>query len=447
MAANQQETIISQLALFEKTPILLSVEDCYWEVCNTKTALDGTSNQLVFTIPSDAQAYTALNETYLYLTCQLVKADGTALGDTAQIAPVQHPATAIFQSLDIYLNDSRITPYSNNFAYINWFHGFCQTEAAKNSYLQLGLWYPDSYDSAEHFNQANPYVTGDDAKSNKGLKRRAEWFKGSKEVKLITKLYTPPHNITKHMLNRVKLDYVFTLNPKTFFIMSTMAEADFVFKINAAKLFVKRVLPSPAVQIAHEKILNTRNAQYNTKFFSAKTHNIPINSYDFIWENVFQQDILPTSLYVGVVKAGSKSGALNANPFDFRQHQLTNLICYLGSKKISNIDYTLDQADKKNQEALWQTYEAMGYLSSNSGPFNLNRDSFCTSACIVGFNLTRDGNTGAAYNNASFTSDHIRLEGKFKAGTTEALTLVCWGLVAGILEVNRMRQAIVNYKS
>lgn len=294
-----EEALPTSLILFSRPPTLLSINEFTYEQITTKTALDGDTPQLEFTVPPDKVNYTNLNDSYLYIKCKYTKADGSAIDAEPTVGCVNYLLTSLFKSIDLYINDQKVTPNEGNMAYINFLHAFSQTNAAKESYLTCGLYYEDTLTSETIANQSNPQAA---ANTNSGLKKRANFFGGSKEVQLLGKIYIPPHNTSKYYLPHLKFDYIFQMAPFEFFTMSGDAAGTYKFYITEAKLLIKRVTVSPAVQVAHEQLLQKQNCLYPCKYIESRTYNIPANSWSFIWENVFVGREMPVALLVVFVR-------------------------------------------------------------------------------------------------------------------------------------------------
>jgi len=416
-----EEIVPSSLNIFSKTPTLLSVNEYTYEQITTKTALDGSTPQLEFTVPADKVNYTDLKETYILVRCKILKADGSAMGTPSKIGVVNYPVTSMFKSVGMAINDTRVTPNESNMAYIHFLHAFTQTKSAKESYLTAGLYYEDTMTSAETMNQPNPQAAAE-ASPNEGLKTRADMFANSKTVMLIGKLYIPPHNTGKLYLPHLKFDYTFEMNPTPFFCMSNEAAGTFRFMVSDAKMLIRRVSLTPAVQLAHEQLLQMQNAVYPMKYMLTKTQNIPSNSWAYHWENVFVGSEMPSSILVAFVKNSAYRGSFKENPFHFRNMDLIDLTVYLGSKKIPNVDIKNNIGENQSLLSFWETMMSMDFFSSNSGPGGFNRNTFETAAFLLGFDLTRDGNPNAEYSNTNFNAGNLALQMNFRSATTEAYT-------------------------
>jgi len=445
-----REIVPGSLDLFSPPPTLLSINEFDLEKIQTKTTLDGTSvQQLEFTAGPDKLKYTDLNESFFMLKCKYLLANRTALGDTPTVGPVQIPLTSIFKSMDMWMNDVKVTPTESNMHYIHFLRAFTQSNLAKNTYLTLALWYEDTYEKADDplknkANQPDPQQD-DKKKKNEGLKKRADFFGGSKEVVLIGRLFIPPHNCTRYFPPNIKFDWRFELAPMNFFTMTDLAEGHYRFAITEAAILLRRVKVSPSVALAHNSLLQTRNAIFPCKYMLSRTYNIPAGYGDFNFENAFIGKEMPTAIFIMFVKSKAKNGDFKENPYLFWNVNLLTLTIRLGGKKVPAIEYKLDVDEDQTQFALWQTYLALDYIGTNSGPGNLNRNTMTNGAFIYGIDLSRDGMPNAGYPNSNFDASTLSIEGSFKFATDDTYTVMALGLFNGQIEINKYYIPLTSY--
>ena len=98
------------------------------------------------------------------------------------------------------------------------------------------------------------------------------------------------------------------------------------------------------------------------------------------------------------------------------------------------------------QLAMMQTFDALGVLHSNSGPYNLNRSTFNKGGFLYGVNCSRDGFTGANYNNSIFDASNLSIKGTFDVGTTVPYTLIVFACYnSASLEINKFLTPITTW--
>lgn len=378
------EALPTELDLFSAPHTMLGIGDFRYEKIKTTTTLSKNTNTVAFTVNEDGVNYTSLQDSFMMIKAKIVKNDGTNLDANAKVGLVQNPINSIFKAIHMKVNDVNVSPPENNMHYISFFTKFFLSDAAKKSYLTLGLWYDDDYENLTKLNQPDPYAV--EANRNGGLKKRADKFGSSREVIMIGKIFTPCHLTKRLFPPKTKFDYLFELAKKEFFLMqpaAVVADA-FDFVLQECNLYIKRVTVNPSIYLAHNQILSTKDALYPTRFMQTRTHNIPIGSFDFTFENCFQGSNMPLAIFVGFVRTNAYLGNLAENPFIFRTLNTQSLRCQIGSKTLPSIDYTMNIANNRTQQALWSTFLTLNQFDSNTGPSQFNRDNFENGAFIVG---------------------------------------------------------------
>ncbi len=406
-----EEVVPKSLDLFSVPPVLLSINDVRYEKINTKTALGENVSQLEFTANADKVHYTNLKETYFMIRCKYEKSDGSQLEAAPKIGPIQNLLTSLMKSVDFWINDQKCTPNESCLPYINFLHLFTQSQQAKDTVLTTSLWYEDTYTSINTASQPNPQATED---INHGLKKRADFFGSSEEVTLIGKIFIGPHNTDRLYLPNLKFDWKVELTPMAFFSMTTEAATAYKFRITEAAILLNRVSVNPSVALSHASLLQSHNALYPCMYSAGRTFNIAAGSYDFVFSNAFVGKKMPISVFVFFVDAQALSGSLVRNPYVFYPLNLQKLTCRLGAKQIPAVEYKLNVGTNNTQFALWETFRALDYIDSNSGPGNLNRQTFDNGLFIYGFDLSNDGVPSATnYSNSNFEATNLSFLGSF----------------------------------
>ena len=68
-------------------------------------------------IPGTGDAYLDLANTYLLIRAKVVRGDGTDLAADTQVAPVNNWLHSLFSQVDVYINDTLVTPSSNTYPF------------------------------------------------------------------------------------------------------------------------------------------------------------------------------------------------------------------------------------------------------------------------------------------------------------------------------------------
>ena len=159
----------SELELFSITPTQTAIKSSQWAEYRPITTLSDSS-PIEFVITGSGEEYVDLSESYLQVTAKILKtnggdlvqdkgSDGTAMGDDADVGPVNLWFHSLFSQVDVSLNERLVTPSMNTYAYRAYLETlFSYGPAAKGSYLTAAMWYKDT---AKHM---------EDHQLNKGFK-------------------------------------------------------------------------------------------------------------------------------------------------------------------------------------------------------------------------------------------------------------------------------------
>ena len=170
------EGVKSELDLFAVPPTQTSIEDGRWVEHQHLTSLD-SGGPIEFVIPGTGDAYLNLANTYLLIRAKVVRGVGTGLAADTPVAPVNNWLHSLFSQVDVYLNDTLVTPSSNTYpfrAYVDTVLSY--GDEAKNTQLTSQLWYKDT---AGHMDATN--VDG----GNTGLVERRRYIAESRIVEMM----------------------------------------------------------------------------------------------------------------------------------------------------------------------------------------------------------------------------------------------------------------------
>ena len=444
----ENEIIPKELDLFASEENMMAINDYHYEKVQCRTTLSDVDYPSVLdmtALPTKTH-YTSLSDSFLVLKCKFIKVDGSALPAAPPISTIQAPLHSLFRSMDMWLNNVKITPPEINMHYISWFHQFLQSQQAQQAYLQLGGWYPDTYKSMSSLNQSDPGEKGAD--KNLGLTQRSTLFGEGRECTLMGKLYCAPHRIKRLLPPNVRLDWSLGTNPYELFAMHKAGEMkdQYRFVITDASIWLKRVSVNPGAVIAHNNLLATRNMQFPVKYLESKTLDLMKSTFNFRFPNIFTGNKTPLALYAFFVETEAKQGHLQKNPYALQHCNLSEIRCSLGSKILPSIMYKLDPTTYNTEEALANTLMAMEAYGSESPPAQLNRETFTNGAFVIGFDTTRDSHPHSAqYLNSNFDANSVHLEGSFNKALDKNISLIVLGLFNGRLELNRFLEPFTTF--
>ena len=392
------------------------------------------SAPIEFAISGGGAEYLDFNNTYLHVRAKITRANGVALADNTDVAPVNYWLHTLFSQADVNLNDTLISPSENTYPYRAYIEStLSYGRDAKKSQLTSALYYRDS---SHHFDDTQ----GND---NSGLKIRRELAARSQEMDMLGRLHTDIMAQDRYLLNVVNVKIRLIPSKNAFNLMAQGANTAFVSSITHASLFVRKCKLNPVVTLAHAKALEKGTAEYPLKRVVLKTFSIPQNNLSAVQDNLFLSQ-LPTSIVIGLVDSAAFNGHYAKNPFNFRPHGLSFLSLFLEGKQIPAKPLTPDFDNKLYVRSFFNLFTGTGSVNKDDGNYLEYRD-FPGGYALYAFDLSPsllDGNQVELVKSGS-----LRLELKFKAALPEPVHVIAYAELDSLLEIDRNRQILTDFTS
>ena len=232
------EALKNELDLFAMPPTQTSIEDGRWVEHQPLTSLDW-GGPIECVIPGTGDANLDLANTYLLIRAKVVRGVGTDLAADTPVAPVNNWLHYLFSQVDVYLNDTLVTPSSNTYpfrAYVDTVLSY--GDEAKNTQLTSHLWYKDS---AGHMDATN--VDG----GNTGLVERRMYIAESRIVEMMGRLHADLFLHDRFLLNGVSIKIRLVRGKYAFSLMAGGQNPDYKVHIVDAVLFARKAVLSPTV--------------------------------------------------------------------------------------------------------------------------------------------------------------------------------------------------------
>ena len=292
------EGVKSELDLFAVSPTQTSIDDGRWVEHQPLTSLD-SGGQIEFMLPGTGDAYLDLANTYLLIRAKVVRGDGTDLAADSQVAPVNNWLHSLFSQVDVYINDTLVTPSSNTYPYRAYVETLLSYGAeAKKTQLTSQLWYKDT---AGHMD-----ATLDNG-GNAGLAERRKYTAESRVVEMMGRLHVDLFPQDRFLLNGVSVKIRLVRSKDTFSLMADGVNTDFKVQIVDAILFARKAVLSPTVQMAHIKALENGTPNYPLRPENCKVFTIPQGAMSHTYENLFL-GTLPKRLILWCVDNNAYNG-------------------------------------------------------------------------------------------------------------------------------------------
>ena len=232
------EGVKSELDLFAVPPTQTSIEEGGWIEHQPLTSLD-SGGPIEFILPGTGDAYLDLANTYLLVRAKIVNGNGTDIVADTPVAPVNNWLHYLFSQVDVYLNDTLVTPSSNTYPFRSYVETLLSYGAeAKKTQLTSQLWYKDTAGHME--------ATQENA-GNVGLVDRCRHIAESRVVDMMGRLHVDLFLQDKFLINGVDVKRRLVRSKYAFSLMAGGANPDYKVRIVEAILFARKAVLSPTV--------------------------------------------------------------------------------------------------------------------------------------------------------------------------------------------------------
>ena len=434
ISSNSSEGINSRLMLFSLPPTDTSIQNINYIEIRPTTQISA-SNPIVYEIPASGVEYKALADATHAVKFKVVKLDGTNPEDDAKVGVVNLTLQSLFKQVDVFLDGKLVSSSDNCYHYSAIFETLLNYGgAAKTTQFQSQLFYKDKgvMDSGDP-------TLGD----NSGLGSRYTYTSKGRVVSLEGKIHSGLHNISRLLLNGVRLTYRFHRNPDSVILMST--EVPFNYKVEIIDHCIKipYVTVSSAVILSHAEMLKSQPAMYPMKRSEVKSFSIAQGSLNL--NQLISQDVVPHYVLVGFVKSEAFNGNPKFNCFNFKHYNVNYLNLTLDGVSVGNspIETVFSENKIDYTEAFLNLFKVSSKFNKDAGN-NLTFGDFNNGYSIFAFEINplKSFNNEALYPTRTGT---LRLQCKFDAVLPEAINVITYSVFDSVIYIDQTRSVSIEY--
>lgn len=401
-----------ELDLFTNLPTQASVDDGFFTEYQPIGSLTD-DNPVKFHVSGDSNSYIDLASSYIYLEVKITKADGTNIDANTEVGPINLLAHTLFKQVDISLNDVLVSDSSNLYHYRSMIETLLSYgDEAKESQLTISMYAKDKAGKMDAVND-----------DNTGLVKRREYFAESQTVQLIGKLHGDIFHQPRYMINGVDIKLSLVRNSDKMVLMAATTTS-FKVKIVNASLYVRKIDVNPGIQLSHiqsmEKSLTP--AVYPIRRVAMKTFSIATGSLSC--NETLMSGVLPKRIVLGLVDSTACEGALNKNPFNFQNFDLTYCSLLQDGKMIPRKPLQSNFTTHQSLRNYFTLLESTGKVFRDFG-LGLDRSEYEMGYSLLVFDLTPDLDPDICYH--VLKTGSIRIELKFGTALRQPVNVVCYG--------------------
>ena len=421
------EGVKSELDIFAVPPTQTSIEDGRWVEHQPLTSLD-SGGPIELLIPGTGDAYLDVANTYLLIRAKVVRGVGTDLAADTPVAPVNNWLHSLFSQVDVYLNDTLVTPSLNTYPFRAYVDTVLSYGAeANNTQLTSQLWYKDT---AGHMDATT--VDG----GNTGLIERRRHIAESRIVEMMGRLH-----VDLFLQDRFLLNGVSVRSKDACSLMAGGQNPDYKVQIVDAVLFARKAVVSPTVQMAHIKALEKGTANYPIRPVDCKVYSIPQGAMSHTHENLLL-GTLPKRLILWCIDNDAYNGEYSKNPFNAKNNAINFLAVYVDGRQVPAKPLQPNFETGSYIRSYVNLFSASGKQAQDEGN-DLLRDDFGQGYTFFGFDLTPDGCDGGCFHLTR--KGNLRIEMHFATALEHTVHVVVYGEFEAMREIDKGRNIIYNY--
>ena len=274
-------------------------------------------------------AFIDLNKTYLELELQILKGDGTEMKTVIKdkkvteqdiAAPINNIGQSIFENVDSYISDQRVTGYDSNYPWWTYIYNlFYKTKLEKTTTMEGQIWFEDDAGRMDSVNL-------DETKPiNQGFKTRFSLFQSSNRVKVFAPLMLNK-KFDKYIPAQTELLLRFHRAPNNLVLMGKKDTA-FKLKIWSAKLFVSRITLQDAALRNYDRLLSSRGYTYPVEATYVKTRTVSKGDQNVDW--VPFVGTLPKRIFFWQINHEAYNANIDSNIYNFQSFMLNKFQVFL----------------------------------------------------------------------------------------------------------------------
>lgn len=435
MPSEPIESMISELDLFSRPVVQVSAINGDWITYKPVQALG--QGPIAFVIPGNGDSYVDMTKTLLYIKCKVINGNSNAAYvATDDYSVVNNMMNSLFSEIRLDLNQQTVSTANNLNHYRSYIENlFNFNQTAKESHLTSCLYYMDESGKFEDI-------------AGKGMAKRKGFVKNSTEVDLFGRIHCDILSSSKYLLNEVEMRFTLTQNLAS---LVTFQPAPAVgatalspkIDITDATLYIRKVNLNPSILLAHEKMLQTTPAIYPFKRVEMLSYSVPAGTYRKCFENLFLNRI-PSRIILGLVKNSAFSGSLHENCFNFEHFNLNQLTLSVNGHAVGCSGFTPNFGAKQSILPFLFSFYNVAIPGLDDGTC-VDRESFPDGYCFYAFDLSPDLSASESHFSPQ-QQGSVRLELGFSVALAQVVNVVVHAEYADVMEIDRDRQIMIQYK-
>ena len=394
------------------------------------------NSPIEYNIPPSGSFYKDLRRMTQKIKFQILKDDGSVIDDNDKVGCINQILQTMWKQVEVYFEGQLMTSSDTNYPYRAIFRTLLENGVdSKMSQLQSQLFYKDTAGAMDDNG------TG----ANTGLFARSSFTNGSSIVQLEGPLMTDLNYLDRLILNGIRIGIKFIPNTDSFNLISSTSETT-KYKINIIdhSIIVPHIIPSGAVLINHDKMLQNTNAKYPMRRTEVRSLSIPQGTSN-VNELIFQ-DQLPSRIILGFVKSLAYNGSYTTNPFNFLHCNINFLRVSVNGDSVNGHPIQLKFSGDKDYEfteSYLNLFQGTGKFQKDFGN-NIQLVEYNNGYSIFVVDIDGTHSMNQSHSLMPDTRGILRVEAKFDTPLPESINIIAYGEFQTVFEINRARNILLD---
>ena len=294
----------SELNVLSVPPTMTAMQESQW-VEHFPIASLTNNAPIEFIIPPQAEHWTDLSQSYLYVKFKIIKADGHALDADSNVAPVNNFLHSMFNGVDLYLNNKLISSNSDTYLYRAYIENLLSYNAdSKSTFLNASVLWAAQFDTLNHDG------------ANAGLQKRIAVISQSKTAELFGRLHLDLFQQEKYLPNGIEIRLRLNRSSPNFCLTGGNNAPNAKIVLESVSLHVRNVELLPVVANDLNQVIAQQNMKIPIRRVEVKTFTIGNGIQSKVEDHLYQGQ-LPKRVFIAMVTNAAFNGGYATNPFRF----------------------------------------------------------------------------------------------------------------------------------
>ena len=460
---DSEECSTSPLEWFKVAPTQTVIEKSSDIEHQSLTSLRDNAS-IEFFAPAATEEYYDLQNSRLYIKCRILRNNGQAITADDVVAPINDLHNSLWSNVELSLNDRLVSHSNNTHGHTSMIsHLIHDSEESLLSERAMRMLFKDTPKQMDVFDprRSNPnhLIPGFDIErrvaangdvtyhlidaavntGNHGLYQRYCLSRLSQEIEMIGPLRIDMFEQERYLPSGVSIRLRFHRQKNLYTLMSE--DPDYKIDIMDAFLLMRKVRPSPGVQLGHHDALLKMAAKFPITRKECKVVSVAAGLRDVKKDNLFLGQ-LPKRVVVAMVDSDAFAGVQNKNPYNFKHNNVSHIQLYTDGEPVRSRPLRPVIGSRNYLHCYETLYRGLNRMDGEKSSI-IKRVDWDKGYSLFAFDLTPDMDAEDHY--ALIKHGNLRLELEFAEALADPVSILIYAEFDNIVEITADRHIQIDY--